>query len=116
MKTAWLQSRNVLPDLITGKLDAKLVDAVLEQIRVGPGQGGAHLLEQAQKAQDLHLVLGPTRVDEVADFLQASKRTVFRLIASGKLRAFKLNKVGYRIRTEDLETFIEKKIAEIDFS
>lgn len=33
-------------DLVAGKLDPQLMNAVLQQIRIGPWQGGPHFLQQ----------------------------------------------------------------------
>jgi len=44
-------------------------------------------------------------IDEVAAFLKAGKRTVYRLAASGKLPAFKLGGT-WRFRRSDLDKWI----------
>ncbi|MDD1150196.1 helix-turn-helix domain-containing protein [Pseudomonas sp. TNT2022 ID357] len=48
-------------------------------------------------------------IDEVAAFLKAGKRTVYRLAASGKLPAFKLGGT-WRFRRSDLEKWIASRI------
>jgi excisionase family DNA binding protein len=48
-------------------------------------------------------------IDEVAVFLKAGKRTVYRLAASGKLPAFKLGGT-WRFRRSDLEKWIASRI------
>ena len=48
-------------------------------------------------------------VEEVADFVQVSRHSVWRWIREGKLRAINLGKRSYRIRQEDLEHFLEER-------
>lgn len=48
-------------------------------------------------------------IDEVAAYLKAGKRTVYRLSASGKLPAFKLGGT-WRFRRGDLEKWIASSI------
>ncbi|MOA24168.1 Helix-turn-helix domain protein [compost metagenome] len=48
-------------------------------------------------------------IDEVAVFLKAGKRTVYRLAASGKLPAFKLGGT-WRFRRSDLDNWIASRI------
>ena len=48
-------------------------------------------------------------IDEVAAFLKAGKRTVYRLAASGKLPAFKLGGT-WRFRRSDLDMWIASRI------
>jgi excisionase family DNA binding protein len=48
-------------------------------------------------------------VDEVAAYLKAGKRTVYRLAASGKLPAFKLGGT-WRFRRGDLDQWIASRI------
>lgn len=48
-------------------------------------------------------------IDEVAAFLKAGKRTVYRLAASGKLPAFKLGGT-WRFRRSDLDKWIVSRI------
>jgi excisionase family DNA binding protein len=48
-------------------------------------------------------------IDEVAAYLRASKRTVYRLAASGRLPAFKLGGT-WRFRREDLDKWIASRI------
>lgn len=48
-------------------------------------------------------------IDEVAAFLKAGKRTVYRLAASGKLPAFKLGGT-WRFRRSDLDQWIASRI------
>lgn len=55
-------------------------------------------------------------IDEVAAFLKAGKRTVYRLAASGKLPAFKLGGT-WRFRRSDLDKWIVSRIgkATVDY-
>lgn len=55
-------------------------------------------------------------IDEVAAFLKAGKRTVYRLAASGKLPAFKLGGT-WRFRHSDLDKWIASRIgkAKVDY-
>lgn len=48
-------------------------------------------------------------IDEVAAFLKAGKRTVYRLAASGNLPAFKLGGT-WRFRRSDLDRWITSRI------
>lgn len=48
-------------------------------------------------------------IDEVATYLKAGKRTVYRLAASGKLPAFKLGGT-WRFRRDDLDQWIASRI------
>ncbi len=48
-------------------------------------------------------------IDEVAAYLKAGKRTVYRLAASGKLPAFKLGGT-WRFRSSDLDQWIVSHI------
>ncbi len=48
-------------------------------------------------------------IDEVATYLKAGKRTVYRLAASGKLPAFKLGGM-WRFRWSDLDQWIASRI------
>jgi excisionase family DNA binding protein len=48
-------------------------------------------------------------LDEVAAYLKAGKRTVYRLAASGKLPAFKLGGT-WRFRRRDLDEWIASRI------
>ncbi len=48
-------------------------------------------------------------IDEVAAYLKAGKRTVYRLAASGKLPAFKLGGT-WRFRRADLDKWIANRI------
>jgi excisionase family DNA binding protein len=51
-------------------------------------------------------------IDEVAAFLKAGKRTVYRLAASGKLPAFKLGGT-WRFRRSDLDNWIASRIGKV---
>lgn len=51
-------------------------------------------------------------IDEVAAYLKAGKRTVYRLAASGKLPAFKLGGT-WRFRRCDLDKWIASRIGEV---
>lgn len=48
-------------------------------------------------------------IDEVAAFMKAGKRTVYRLAASGELPAFKLGGT-WRFRRSDLDKWIASRI------
>ncbi|RCX08644.1 AlpA family transcriptional regulator [Extensimonas vulgaris] len=48
-------------------------------------------------------------IDEVAAYLKAGKRTVYRLAADGKLAAFKLGGT-WRFRRGDLDKWIASRI------
>lgn len=51
-------------------------------------------------------------LDEVAAYLKAGKRTVYRLVAEGKLPAFKLGGT-WRFRRSDLESWIASRIGKV---
>ena len=51
-------------------------------------------------------------LDEVAAYLKAGKRTVYRLAAEGKLPAFKLGGT-WRFRRGDLENWIASRIEKV---
>jgi excisionase family DNA binding protein len=51
-------------------------------------------------------------IDEVAVYLKAGKRTVYRLAASGKLPAFKLGGT-WRFRRSDLDKWIASRIGKV---
>ncbi|KAB7772877.1 AlpA family transcriptional regulator [Xanthomonas sp. LMG 12462] len=50
-------------------------------------------------------------IDEVAAYLKASKRTVYRLAANGQLPAFKLGGT-WRFRRGELDKWIANRICE----
>lgn len=50
-------------------------------------------------------------IDEVALYLKAGKRTVYRLASSGKLPAFKLGGT-WRFRRSDLDQWIANRIGQ----
>ena len=50
-------------------------------------------------------------IDEVAAYLKAGKRTVYRLAASGKMPAFKLGGV-WRFRRAELDQWIASQIGD----
>ena len=50
-------------------------------------------------------------IDEVAAYLKAGKRTVYRLAANGKLPAFKLGGT-WRLRRGDLDKWIASRIGQ----
>jgi excisionase family DNA binding protein len=50
-------------------------------------------------------------IDEVAAYLKAGKRTVYRLAASGKIPAFKLGGT-WRFRRAELDQWIASQIGE----
>ena len=52
------------------------------------------------------------RIDEVANWLDCSNDTVYRLISSGDLPAYKIGARSLRVRVKDLEAFIERRIQE----
>ncbi len=49
-------------------------------------------------------------VDEVAEYLRVSPKTVYRFIARGDLRAAKIGK-EWRVKREDLHSFLREKRA-----
>lgn len=51
-------------------------------------------------------------IDEVAAYLKAGKRTVYRLAANGKLPAFKLGGT-WRFRRGDLDKWIESRVGKV---
>lgn len=51
-------------------------------------------------------------IDEVATYLKAGKRTVYRLAAGGKLPAFKLGGT-WRFRRSDLDKWIASRIGNV---
>jgi len=53
-------------------------------------------------------------LDEVAAFLKAGKRTIYRLAASGEIPAFKLGGT-WRFRKSDLERWIASRTGETAF-
>lgn len=53
------------------------------------------------------------RPDEAANFLRISRRSVYRLISSGELSAFKIGG-SLRITSQALNNFIEKQTAEYE--
>lgn len=61
------------PHLVAGKFYPELVDAVFQEVRVGPGQRGSHLFQQFEEPQNLHLVLGPARVQEFREWAGREK-------------------------------------------
>lgn len=50
-------------------------------------------------------------IDEVATFLKAGKRTVYRLASAGEIPAFKLGGT-WRFRRADLDRWISEQIGE----
>ena len=48
-------------------------------------------------------------VKQMASMLQVSQRTIYRMIDSGKLPAYKLDR-DWRIAKEDINQFLEKRI------
>lgn len=51
-------------------------------------------------------------IEEVAAYLKAGKRTVYRLAAGGKLPAFKLGGT-WRFRRDDLDEWIASRIGRV---
>jgi len=47
-------------------------------------------------------------VEQVADYLQLNKLTIYKYIRDGRLPAVKIGKV-YRVRKPDIEAFLESK-------
>jgi excisionase family DNA binding protein len=47
-------------------------------------------------------------VEQVADYLQLNKLTIYKYIREGRLPAVKIGKV-YRVRRPDIEAFLESK-------
>ena len=54
------------------------------------------------------------RVEEAAFLLDCSKRHVFTLIASGKLRAIKLSVRATRIPASEIERFVRENVTARD--
>lgn len=50
-------------------------------------------------------------VAEVAAAMRVSKMTVYRLIRGGRMRAIRVGR-NYRVRPEDLETYLESAAVE----
>jgi excisionase family DNA binding protein len=48
-------------------------------------------------------------VQEVAQQLRVSERTVRNWVERGELRVFRIGKRGYRISESDLQTFVDKR-------
>jgi len=51
-------------------------------------------------------------IDEVATYLKAGKRTVYRLASSGKIPAFKLGGT-WRLRRAELDQWIASRIGKV---
>ena len=49
-------------------------------------------------------------VGEAAEYLRASPRTIYRLIETGDLIAFRFRRRGLRITDEALEAYIKRQI------
>lgn len=54
------------------------------------------------------------RVDEVAEILNCSSRTVYRLVADGEIIAFRLRS-ALRVSSSSLEFFIKRQISAFQF-
>ena len=54
------------------------------------------------------------RVDEVAEVLNSSSRTVYRLIADGELLAFRVRS-SLRVKQESLDIYIKAQIQKFQF-
>lgn len=52
-------------------------------------------------------------IDQIASMLHVHRRTVWRWIRAGKLKAAKIGK-AWRIREEDFEAFVRKAFGEQD--
>jgi excisionase family DNA binding protein len=50
-------------------------------------------------------------VNEVADLLRVSKMTVYRLIKTGEMSAFRVGR-GYRLREEDVDSYLTERYTE----
>jgi excisionase family DNA binding protein len=50
-------------------------------------------------------------VNEVAELMRVSKMTVYRLINQGELPAVRIGR-GFRIREEDVHTYLESRYTE----
>jgi len=59
--------------------------------------------------KDRHVAEQLLRVDEVAEFLAVSRRSVYRLVQSGQLRCVRVGAASPRIRVGDLIAFIESQ-------
>lgn len=60
-------------------------------------------MQSATKTQPTKLLC----VEQVAEVLHVSRRTVFSMIAAGRLRAVKLGERTTRIPVEDVESLIQ---------
>ena len=54
------------------------------------------------------------RIDEAASYLKVSKRTVYRLISSGQVEAFKVGH-SLRVRKEAIREFISRQIENFQY-
>ena len=50
-------------------------------------------------------------VNEVADRLRVSRMTVYRLIKTGEMPAFRVGR-GYRLREEDIHSYLTERYTE----
>ena len=50
-------------------------------------------------------------VNEVADLLRVSRMTVYRLIKTGEMSAFRVGR-GYRLREEDIDSYLTERYTE----
>ena len=50
-------------------------------------------------------------VNEVADLLRVSRMTVYRLIKTGEMSAFRVGR-GYRLREEDIDSYLTGRYTE----
>jgi excisionase family DNA binding protein len=50
-------------------------------------------------------------VNEVADLLRVSRMTVYRLIKTGEMSAFRVGR-GYRLREDDIDSYLTERYTE----
>ena len=53
-------------------------------------------------------------VNEVADLLRVSRMTVYRLIKTGEMSAFRVGR-GYRLREEDIDSYLTERYTEAGY-
>ena len=55
-------------------------------------------------------------IEQVARLLNVSKSLVYRLKDEGKLRSYRIGKGAIRFRTEDVLSYLEECVVEVDHS
>lgn len=90
----------MMPSLLKSAKLQKYYDKMQRQTRSSAYDTGKPMSDQPDEI---------LTIDEVAAYLKAGKRTVYRLAASGKLPAFKLGGT-WRFRRGDLDQWIASRI------